>query len=171
MTDPVRGKIFFALAEESRSVAELALELDEPGHRVRYHVKQLVAQGLVGEAGQRPQRFYALQTPIISSGDAAKLDHSKFREISVQILNHILADATAALTTRTFTRRADWATVRLPAEVDEVGWKDLVDIHKMMTAETQDIIRRSGERLRSKSNGKIRVEVALLLFDYPRRVD
>ena len=72
--DPLRYRLFRLLAEP-RTVAELAREVGIPANRLYYHVKRLVACGLVREVdrrpnGRHPERVYGRSAERIRfSGD------------------------------------------------------------------------------------------------------
>ncbi len=174
MSHPVRSKLLFSLTDTPRTSAkQLADRLEEPPSKVRYHLRKLRDAGLVGiedEESRRGvvERYYrSLQVPVISEEDEKALDDAQKRAFSVEILRVILADAARSISAGTFIAREDRCLVRLSAEVDEEGWRELAKIYMETWAAVEAAVERSGERLRDSGERPIRAVSDLLLFEYP----
>jgi DNA-binding transcriptional ArsR family regulator len=176
MSHPFRAKLLFAVSEKSRegvSIRQLAERLREPKRRVRYHVDALVGLGLVAIASERTrrgvvERFYrAEQAPFISTEQLKELDERRARQISLQVLKAIVADASAAVGAKTFGTRLGQSAGRIPGEVDQQGWDELIGIQERALLDIQAAVTQSQERLEASGESPIQALAALLLFEVP----
>jgi DNA-binding transcriptional ArsR family regulator len=177
MAHPVRAKLLFAVSEKSEegvSIRQLSQRVGEPQRRVRYHLDALLDLGLVGIADRRSrrgvvERFYrAEQVPMLTAAQMAEYDEGQARQMSIQILKTILADASWAMGARVFGLRPGHILIRLPGEVDEQGWRELGQIQERTLLEAQAVIARSRDRLAASGESPVPALVALLLFEVPR---
>jgi DNA-binding transcriptional ArsR family regulator len=174
MADPLRIRIFTAISERPGiSIREIAGWVDETNRKIRYHVEALEAQGLVevqGEAKRRGavERQYRSNTrAILDTDDERLISPVQERRISVEVLKMVMADATASVGSGHFGAREGHCELRIRGEVDGDGWDELSALLIRMTAEAEDIIRRSEMRREETGEKGLEVTTALLLFEAP----
>jgi len=176
MAHPVRAKLLFAVAEKSDagvSIRQLSERVREPSRRVRYHLDALLEVGLVGIASRRSrrgvvERFYRIELmPWLTTEELDEYDEDQARQMSVQILKAILGDASLAVGAKVFGLRSGHIVVRIPGEVDDQGWEELGSLQVRALHESQAVLQRSRDRLKSTGDDPISALVALLLFEVP----
>jgi DNA-binding transcriptional ArsR family regulator len=173
MGHPLRGRLLQAVWERSDpgvSVQQLAARLDEPKRKIRYHLDALGDLGLVEvirTTSRRGviERFYRVSvTPWITEEPA---DRDQARRVLVQGFRAVLSDARAAIGARLFGTRPGHAVIRIAADVDLKGWRELRDIQERALAEAQAVAKRSRARLDGGSESRISAVAATLLFEVP----
>jgi DNA-binding transcriptional ArsR family regulator len=133
---PIRVKAFRLLAEKVLSPVEIARLIGEPIHKVGYHVRQLEEFGLVELVGMRQvrgatQHFYrAIERPRMDEAEWGALTARERRPLSLYTLQLMFGDATVADEAGTLDSRADRHLSRVPHEVDEAGYDELLAIHE-----------------------------------------
>jgi DNA-binding transcriptional ArsR family regulator len=176
MAHPVRAKLLFAVSEKSEegvSIRQIAERVREPTRKVRYHLDALLELGLVSIASRRTrrgvvERFYRVEVmPWLTTEEVDEYDEERARQISTQILKAILGDASLAVTAKIFGARSGHVIVRIPAEVDEQGWGELGSLQERALRESQAVLARSRDRLKSTGDDPVSALVALLLFEVP----
>lgn len=176
MSHPLRVKLLIAVSEKTGdgvSIRQLAERVREPRRRVRYHIDALVELGLIAIASEQTrrgvvERFYrAERAPFISTEQVKQLDEEQTRQISLQILKAIVADASAAVGGKTFGSRFCASAARVPGEVDKRGWDELTSIQERALGEIQAAVAQSQERLNASGEIPVQALAALLLFEVP----
>jgi DNA-binding transcriptional ArsR family regulator len=176
MAHPVRAKLLIAVTDKSEagvSVRQLAERIKEPPRRVRYHLDAMVDLGLVSIVSRRcrrnvVERFYRAEQLLLVPTDV--LDgpsEEQARQMSMQILKVIVADASLAVGAKIFGLRSGHVVARLPGEVDEQGWSELSSLQDQALHRSQAVIKASRERLRASGDPAIPALVALLMFEVP----
>jgi DNA-binding transcriptional ArsR family regulator len=131
---PVRVQALSILAERPASPKEIAAELDAPVGNVSYHVRELEQVGLIELVDEKKRRgavehFYrAITRPLLDDSQWEKLNPEERQSFSAWIIQLILADASQALSAGTFDARDNRHLTRVPLQVDEEGWRELVAI-------------------------------------------
>jgi DNA-binding transcriptional ArsR family regulator len=176
MAHPVRAKLLIAVAdrsEEGVSIRQLSARIKEPARRVRYHLDALLELGLVSIASRRSrrgvvERFYRAElVPQLTTEELGEYDEEQARQMSVQVLKAILADASRSVGADTFGVRSGHMVIRIPGSVDEQGWEELGSLQVDNLRASQAVIARSRERLRTSGDTPVSALVALLLFEVP----
>jgi DNA-binding transcriptional ArsR family regulator len=186
MADPVRSKIFLAVAEPAFhvssetaptqsaagvSIRQISERVRENPRRVRYHLDVLCRQGLVELVEEKRQRgviehfFRSRHMAYLTKEQLEAIPSKRQQKMILELLKAIFADATAALESGAYVRRPEWAAGRLHADVDEQGWKELGVIFEKNIREALDIIDKSQQRLRQGDEQPIRIGAASLLFE------
>jgi DNA-binding transcriptional ArsR family regulator len=185
LADPVRGKVYCAVAEASInsrtgsqptdgiSVRRIAEQIHEPRRRVRHHLEVLRRQGLVDRAreerhsGVIEHYFAVVRPPRLEKPDLTGLSADQQQRIFLGCLRSILASAATALKAGTAVQRPEWAAVRVPVEVDRQGWMELGDLHLRFLEQVEDVAAESQARLRDSKAEAIRAISAFLFFESP----
>jgi DNA-binding transcriptional ArsR family regulator len=135
-THPIRAKAFRLLAENVFSPVEIARLIGEPIHKVGYHVRQLEEFGLVELVRTRQvrgatQHFYrAIDRMAMDTREWAQLDITERRSMSKYGLQMIFGDVTIADEDGAFDARVDRHLSRVPQQVDEQGFDEVLQIHE-----------------------------------------
>jgi hypothetical protein len=135
-THPIRAKAFRLLAENVFSPVEIARLIGEPVYKVGYHVHQLEEFGLVELVGTRQvrgatQHFYrAIDRMAMDTREWEQLDIAERRSVSKYGLQMIFGDVTIADEEGTFDARVDRHLSRVPQQVDEEGFQEVLEIHE-----------------------------------------
>jgi DNA-binding transcriptional ArsR family regulator len=169
MAHPLRIRILRILTEKVASPKEIAKATGEAPGNVAYHARVLFDLGcteLVKTASRRGARehFYRVKPdaftsltkwkslPDIVRGEIAA---TAFRELSLRVI--------AAIEAKTFQRRECSNLLCLPFQVDEAGWKELVEIVAVAEQAIQEVSVEASERLEDKAG--IPTVVALGVFE------
>jgi DNA-binding transcriptional ArsR family regulator len=135
-THPIRAKAFRLLAENVFSPVEIARLIDEPVYKVGYHVRQLEEFGLIELVRTRQvrgatQHFYrAVERMAMDTEEWEQLDLAERRSVSKYGLQMIFGDVTIADEDGTFDARVDRHLSRVPQQVDEQGFAEVLQIHE-----------------------------------------
>ncbi len=157
---PLRSRCLTRLAEVTASPAELAIEFRKPLSDVSYHVATLLKAGAIELVGERPvrgsiQHFYrAIQMPYLSTAECSELPLDERLEFVRQGIQLLTADATIALDAKTFNRRPDSHTVRMPMMVDEDGWGELAELYGEMVERIFAVRAASDQRRAERGGGE-----------------
>lgn len=190
MSHPQRAKVFFAVADQvfradppdtedvprGVTVREIASRAGEPERRVRYHLTVLVDLGLVEtleprqRRGVMEKRYRVTQLPLVTLQhvETGEISLEQQQMVSIGILKSLFADVTAALSAGTYNRRPEWVAVRLPADVDEQGWRELSVIQEAAAAEAQEVVLRAKQRLSCTGERPTPMVSGFLLFEASR---
>jgi DNA-binding transcriptional ArsR family regulator len=174
MADPLRARLFAAVAERPGvSIRQIAERIGEAERKVRYHVEALHSAGLLEIQGLRRRRgaverqYRATTGMVIDAVDAERISLAQQRRISIEVLKLIMRDATMSVASGDFGTRSGHCEIRLRGEVDDEGWRELVEIHLRAMEDAQDAIDRSAERRRMTGEDGFEVTSAALLFEAP----
>jgi hypothetical protein len=174
MAHPIRGKLYIAVADKpGLSARELAERIEEPVEKVRYHLRILASDRLIGvkeEAKRRgvSERYYhVLREPIVHPDEDAVLSQKERRTVTLGIIRWIFGDAMRAMSSQTLVARPDRVVIRIGREVDLRGWEELSRIHLRASKEARQVVARSAVRLEGGSGEGIPITSAILLFETP----
>lgn len=144
MVHPVRVMIAALISHRPTSAAELAAQTDIPVEKVRYHLRALQEAGLIEIAREEMrrgviERYYstASSLPMVEEHEWQQLTLRQRRLACAQWLRAVLAEAGRALVTGEVSERNDQYTARVALQLDERGWRELVEVH----AETLDAVK------------------------------
>jgi DNA-binding transcriptional ArsR family regulator len=163
---PLRARIVSALAERHDvTIREVAERLREPPDQVRQHVEFLLAAGLAEVTGEDGlpgvvRRRYRIVPIEVGGGDS--LDLEGRIEMGKATVRLMMGDLSTAAAAGTLSRRPDDFEVRTYGEVDEVCFKELVELHRTAY---QGIFRALHEgKERTRESGKPGTEIVSALF-------
>jgi DNA-binding transcriptional ArsR family regulator len=173
---PLRAECWTILAEKVASPNELSRLVDDSLANVAYHVKVLLAAGVIELVDTAPRRgavehFYrAIERPNASDEETAARSPSERTEFARYIGQRSFADYAVALQAGSFGERADHYAWRMPMLVDEAGWKRLNEIYTETTEKIMEAQAESAERMSSDSDSEgIHVTALASFFEMPER--
>jgi DNA-binding transcriptional ArsR family regulator len=174
-SDAVRRGALVALNERIAKPTELADELGVDVATMRSHLDKMRDQGLIEIVGDSPQqgaaehRYRALVRALWSNEEWAALGPEERRQLSVGIVQMIVADADEAHESGTFNARADSHASRTVSVVDERGWLELTRIQNEALQACFAVQAASAERLAESGEDGVTVMSAMLCFEMPPR--
>jgi predicted transcriptional regulator len=177
MTNPVRFNLTIALAEEPMSAAALAKKTEIPVEKVRYHLRALVKDGIVEAGEETPRRgvmerlYVAARDLIVDNEDSASLSVKQRQRIAAVILGTSLKEASAALVAGPPSSRPDQHCVRIPLEVDERGWSELVELHGELFDRILSVKAEARKRLDAASTPPIQATSTIFFYERVRQAD
>jgi DNA-binding transcriptional ArsR family regulator len=173
LAHPLRAHILVLLNERVASPNEIAEELGEPLPNVSYHVRALVDLDcieLVRTAQRRGaiEHYYrAIERPFFSDSEWQRLPRSARQALAELGLQLIWDDVSEAIEARTLSERSDMHVSRSPLLLDERAWGELTDALAALLAETEQIARRSAERLERSAETGTASRLVLMHFQTP----
>jgi DNA-binding transcriptional ArsR family regulator len=182
MAHPLRVRLFAALVERPGvSIREIAAHIDEPERRVRYHLEAMGREGLTEVTRREIRRggveyFYGAKVrPLVEEADLDEIDFERQRQMALQILRLVFADATAAFRAKQFGASRGHGEVRHWGELDDVGWEELSAVHRRAVDEVDGVFKRARERLDSRGEEGTSATSATFYFEtaswFPRSKD
>jgi DNA-binding transcriptional ArsR family regulator len=175
VSHPTRVKSYVILAERVASPNEIATEIGLDVGHVSYHVRKLAELGMVELIDVRPVRganehFYkAIKRPIVSDEDFAAKSPEERSSLTRYILQLHLTDVTRALEAGTFDARTNRWLVRMPLQVDEVGFTELGELHEEMYQRKLEIEAKSAGRMAAGEKTSIPIVDTAMFFELPAR--
>ena len=174
ISHPIRIEVLRILNNRVASPNELSRELDESLSNVSYHFKDLHQEGCIELVDTQPRRgavehFYKAKVPPLHDDKSwAKLTKETRSEITGVTLRGILGEAVMALNAGTFDARKDRHLSWLPLELDEQGWRELMEHQAEWLEVVERIKAEAGERLASDGkSGRHRAIAAMMGFEAP----
>ena len=174
LSHPLRARALAILNERVASPKEIAHELRRPVGNVSYHVKTLLECGCVELVKEEPRRgatehFYrGITRSFLNDDNWAVLSPEAKNGVSVAGLKMINDASKDALVAGTFDAREDRHLSCTPVNVDEQGWRELVDLTADTLEGVMDIQARSAARMaEGESTGSIRATISILNFESP----
>jgi DNA-binding transcriptional ArsR family regulator len=172
MSDPLRTRVYSTVTERPGvTISQIAAHTGDPQRRVRHQIDRMVAVGLVeveaetprGNARQRHYRGIAL--PKVPGDIDESFDDERRRKLAGSVLRLVATDMGRAIRNNTLGTRPGHAEVRIPAEVDERGWRQISEIIERALREIEAAAIRSAARLEPAGEPGIEAIAALLLFE------
>lgn len=143
------GQIPMSL-DQPRPATEIAEEVGLSREQTEALLAELLAVGLIelveDEDGDG-EPLYRSTLPLISTGDWRQIDQAERESTSATIGRLIEIEVEEAFAAGTFDSRPDRHLVRIPARLDEQGWREMHDRLNLTTDQCLDIERRARERL------------------------
>jgi DNA-binding transcriptional ArsR family regulator len=173
LAHPLRVQIISSLEHRTASPSELAAELEQPLGNVSYHMRRLEKLGLIeleGEARRRGsiEHYYRLVArPSISDAGWAQTPSIVKEALTLATLEQIGREVTAAATGGGF-ERDDIHVSRLPATLDDEGFRELAREASAFVEKVRAIEEASRERLAKDHEGAIPAHVVLMLYEGAR---
>jgi DNA-binding transcriptional ArsR family regulator len=170
---PLRVQALIILNERVASPNEISKELDQSVGHVSYHIKVLKeceCIELVDTAQRRGamEHYYrATERTFFDVSAWSALPPSVRPGLSADLLQTVVDDASAALTSGTFDKRSDRHLSWTPMLVDEQGWRQISDRLEAALNDVLEIQSASAERLAGADGAAIPVSVAMLSFETP----
>lgn len=163
-------------SERAATPGEVAREIGEPANNVAYHIKVLqrlncielietrqARGGRVAEHLYRAtQRYQVWDTPAWEQlSEAERLD------ASAAIMQQIADDIAEAMATGTFYEDDDRHVSRMPMNLDQDGWDEVVDLLAHTLDELMGIQEKVNERTSGNSERPHRTKVNIIHFRSP----
>lgn len=174
ISHPLRIEIHCILFNRMASPIEVSRELDEDLSNVSHHFKVLKEDGVIQEVKTEPRRgavehyYRAIVPPLHTDADWAKLPKDTRTEITAVTLAGIIGEAVRALNKDTFNARKDRHLSRVPMELDEEGWAELVDRQAAWLEDLEQIKANAAVRLQKAGGvGAKRFFAGIMGFETP----
>jgi hypothetical protein len=175
MTHPLQLRLISELRiNPGQGAEELSAVTGEPVRRVRDQLKALADAGLVRvdrEEKRRnvSKRFYVLApTPSeIGTEKLADLPEALRARITVTVVQALIADILGSLEAGVINRRPGHCVIRMPARVDERGWKELAALYEGAWVDSERIVAEASGRLEEGDEPGIPTSGAFLFFEIP----
>ncbi len=174
---PVRVQALIILNERIASPNEISKELDQSVGHVSYHIKVLKECECIELVDTAPRRgamehyYRATDRAFLDISEWAALPSSIRPGLSASLLQTVVNDASAALTSGTFDKRIDRHLSWTPMIVDEQGWGELKDALETALERVFEIQSTSAERLAKADATGNSVTVAMMGFETPMSND
>jgi DNA-binding transcriptional ArsR family regulator len=171
MGHPVRVQALIILNERIASPNEISKELDQSVGHVSYHIKVLKECDCIELVDTAPRRgamehyYRATDRAFLDASEWASLPPSIRPGLSASLLQTVVNDASAALTSGSFDKRIDRHLSWTPMIVDEEGWEELRARLEAALEDVLDIQSSSAERLAKADAAGIPVTVAAMCFE------
>jgi DNA-binding transcriptional ArsR family regulator len=150
---PIRARALTILGDREASPVEIGRELGIGASHVAYHVRILLAEGLIELTEETPRRgavehrYRAICPDEFSDEEYAALTAEQRNDHSRDIFCFATADASCAFSAGSFGDRPDHHISRMPMQVDEEGWQELRELYNNTLREAYRIKRQAQERL------------------------
>jgi DNA-binding transcriptional ArsR family regulator len=180
LAHPTRVHILNVLNDGPSSPSKIAKRLDGVSLKLTWHhievLKDLGCVELVKTIphGGRNERIYrATKRQFFTAEEWEEVEQKARQPITVSILKMISEDVGASLVTGKFDEREDNHLSRVPVEVDDEGWEEIVLILKRTLDEVLEVHDRSALRalLSEEDLTKIRVVMMQFLLAPPNEDD
>lgn len=173
VSHPIRCRALTILADREASPVEIGRELGMDPSHVAYHVKVLLAEGLIELTEEIPRRgsiehrFRATFVPELTDEEYAALSPALRNQYSRDIFLLAAADASCAFSSGSYGDRHDHHISRTPLQVDEEGWAELRDLFDSVLRQIYEIKRDAGDRLTEGGMKGISVLAFNTFFELP----
>jgi DNA-binding transcriptional ArsR family regulator len=174
-SSPIRVQAYSIVAEGMASPKEIAEQLGISDiSNVSYHLRELAKLGLIAVARTEKRRgatehFYrSLQRPLVEESEWREFSVKERENFTTWAVQLILMDVAQSLTVGAFDERDDRHLTRTPLQVDEEGWRELVQIHLEAFSRSLDVQARSDERRSQSGEQSFPVYSTLMLFEAGR---
>jgi hypothetical protein len=170
---PVRLEALRIFSYRVASPNEVASELGWTLGAVTYHVKVLRDFGCIEVVKTQPVRgatehFYrAVLPPQFEDEEWAKLPQEIREKVSTMVFQALLGEILRAFHSGTFDARTTRHMSWVPMELDDQGWRELIEKQLELLNEEKRIKTESAERLRAAGKTGKRVVAAMLGFETP----
>jgi hypothetical protein len=141
--------------------------------QVSYHIKELRGQNCIELVKTEPRRgavehyYRAIEPPRVGERELSQLSEAKRREISISVLQGVIAAMAASLQAGTFDARGDRHLSWEPMQLDEKGWKELAKALTKARKEVEGVKAASAKRLSAGDEQGISAMVAMMGFETP----
>jgi DNA-binding MarR family transcriptional regulator len=169
----LRVRIIAACNQREVTPKEIAEQEKVPVATVNYHFHALEKEGWLRISRKEPARgfqrhFYvADRQKVITDQEFDKMNAKEQREVSEATLRDFLDRCKEALEAGTMDRRSDSHLSWSPFQLDEQGWKDLMNEGERVMERSFEIQEESLARLRKSGEEPIPTTFALAGFESP----
>jgi hypothetical protein len=152
---------------------EIGRELGKEASHVAYHVRILLAEGLIELTEEMPRRgsiehrYRAVCPDEFSDEEYAALSVEQRNRHSRDIFCFAAADASCAFGAGSFGERPDHHISRMAMQVDEEGWTELRDLYSATLKEAYRIKGQARERLTEAGETGTSVLAFTTFFELP----
>lgn len=173
ISHPVRIEILRVLHNRVASPKEVARELGESVSNVSYHFKYLRLEGCIEvlDTAQRRgaiEHYYrAKELPAYDGESWATLPQAAREEISAVAVRNLLGETVRSLNAGSFDADENRPLSWKPVELDERGWKELVERQAKWMEELELIEAEAAERLAGEESSGRRVVAGTMAFETP----
>jgi DNA-binding transcriptional ArsR family regulator len=168
----LRSRVLAAVAERPGvTINQLASRLGEPPRKVRHHLERLVKVDLVRidsstrKRNTREHHYKAVLAPRVSEEEAAALQEEDRHRIALTVARLLVEDMRQSIDGRVLASRPGHSMVRIPGEVDELGWEELAEIAQSTTKAIEEAMRGSARRLAVAGERGTSVVSAVMVFE------
>jgi DNA-binding transcriptional ArsR family regulator len=170
--NPVRVQAFSIIAERVASPKEIAQQLGiRDVSQVNYHVEILRNLGLIELVGTKKNRgatehFYrSVQRPLVSEEEWREFSSEERENFTTLAVQLVLMDIARSIQAGILDQRVDRHLTRTPFQVDQEGWRELVQIHLEAFHRSMEVQARSDERRRRSRDPAMLVYSVQMLFE------
>lgn len=173
ISHPVRIEILRVLSNRVASPKELARELGESLSNVSYHFKYLRLEDCIEILDTEQRRgaiehYYRAKAPPLADGESwAQLPKATRAEISAIAIRNLVGEAVRSLNAGTFDAREDRQLEWTSMELDEQGWRELVERQAEWMKEAERIGVDAAKRLAAEEGTGKRVVAGTMGFETP----
>jgi DNA-binding transcriptional ArsR family regulator len=170
LSHPLRVRMLTLLNQKVSSPSELAEELDEPLGNVSYHMRFLADLNMVKLVRTEPRRgavehyYEALEPPLISDDDWARLPAALRRSLSDSTLSQIARDLKGAAKTGGFDRENIHVS-RMALTLDEQAWDELSEMLSDVLERASRLQEQSNKRRNRSAGAAISTSLVLMQFE------
>lgn len=168
---PTRAKILAVLSDHTASAKEVAEEIGEPVGRVRYHLRNLRASGLIraseeqGRRGVVEYRYSPATMQLMDEAQLAALTPGQRRSLIAYLVRLIFSDVSSAMRSGAVDEREDFAITRVRLALDRQGWRDLAKINIDTLERVQRVREESRARLRRSAEAPAIATWAMIFLE------
>lgn len=168
---PDRLEALKVLNERVASPTELAMEIGVPVNHIAYHVRELVKFGCIELVKTEPRRgatehFYrATKRPHLDEDEWLLIPKSLRNQLLQASLEGMGAAVGASIEADKFESREDRVFAYVPADVDEQGWRETVDLMAEGLERFYEIVAASRERMAESGEASFPMAFAMLGFE------
>jgi DNA-binding transcriptional ArsR family regulator len=170
---PIRARALTILVDREASPVEIGRELGTDASHIAYHVRILLAEGLIELTEETPRRgsiehrYRAVRPDEFTDEEYAALSAGERNRHSRDIFCFAAADASCAFGAGSFGERPDHHISRMAMQVDEEGWTELRDLYSATLHEAYRIKRQARERLTESGATGTSVLAFTTFFELP----
>lgn len=171
LAHPTRAHILNILNDGPSSPSKISKRLNGVGLNLTcHHIKVLEdldcveLTGTVPHGGRKERIYRATKRHRLSAAEWAEVAERSRQPITVGILQMVSEDLNASLATGKFDERIDNHLSRIPIEVDERGWAEIVLILKRTMEQVLNVGERSVERAQLTEDQLAQIRVVIMQF-------
>jgi len=170
-THPIRVQILSILGEGPNSPARMQRRMENVSlNLVSYHIKELVKFGCIElirkerRNGATEHVYRTVQRPFFDADQWEAVDPNLRQPITATILQMVSDETGRSLAEGRFDERTDNHLSRSPVELDEEGWKEVVDVLEVALGGVLEAHARSAER--AQLSGEERMVARVVIMQY-----
>jgi AcrR family transcriptional regulator len=185
---PVRLTVWKALSQlvensivageegDGLSPAAVAAHVDEKVEVVRCYLRELATAGVL-EAEERSEGEEPLyrsvsalhKLQLVSNRQTEEMSLAERGDLSTEVWKLIADDLAESMASGVFDQRPERQLTRVPLQIDEQGWREVLDLHMQLLQATFEVSARAIERLEESGERPMRVRSVQAVFEMPTR--